>query len=76
VSALATTLSELSPLVIVVVMKAIAGCVAQAAALAAADTAPRYLLPFPTQGHQREYVCRLRKIVDRLKHDGVLSDAR
>ena len=71
--ALATTLRELSPLAILVVMRAIAPSVARSAALAGADTTPRDVLPFPAQGHQRKYVGGLREIVLRLTHDGVLT---
>jgi hypothetical protein len=73
VAALAGTLSELQPLAIVVVMKAISTSVTQA--VGAAKSVRRYDLPFPAQGHQRAYVARLRDIVSDLRRDGLLQDS-
>jgi hypothetical protein len=72
-SVLASTLSNLRPLAIVVVMTAIAQSVARATQMAGIATTPRDVLPFPAQGHEREYVSSLRAIVSRLTNERVLN---
>ena len=71
---LAVQFRHLKPRAIVVVMKAIAKSVARAAVAAATDV-PRFELPFPSHGHEREYVSGLRDAVQELVRTGML-DAR
>jgi hypothetical protein len=60
---LGATMREAAPEIIIVVMKAIEGYVARAAAEAALNHVPRHVIPFPAQGHQRQYVDRLTMIL-------------
>jgi hypothetical protein len=71
---LADTLRKLRPRAVVVVMRAISQSVTRA--VVTAQPIRRYDLPFPAQGHQRQYVTQLREIVAVLTHDGVLKNAR
>jgi hypothetical protein len=60
-------LRDVQPLVIIVVMKGIAEDVEHALKAAGLEAVPRYVLPFPAQGHEREYVTGLRSIFQQLK---------
>lgn len=71
--ALARILSDTRPSAIIVVMIGIAASVDRAATAAGAERVPRYVLPFPAQGHEREYVRRLRDTIARLREEGVLD---
>jgi hypothetical protein len=75
-AALADTIASAQPLAIVVVMIGIANSVKRASAIAGANAIPRYILPFPAQGHERDYVAKLRSIVSCLEEEGVLNTAR
>jgi hypothetical protein len=57
-------------------MIGIANSVKRASAIAGANAIPRYILPFPAQGHERDYVAKLRSIVSCLEEEGVLNTAR
>lgn len=72
--ALAETIASAQPEAIVVVMKGIAKSVARASAIAGADAIPCYVLPFPAQAHERDYVSELHSIVSNLKKAGVLNN--
>ncbi|MCM2311248.1 MAG: hypothetical protein NDI84_07575 [Steroidobacteraceae bacterium] len=71
--ALATTLAELRPLTIVVVMRGIADNVEQAILQAELSEVPVFVLPFPAMGHQRAYVAGLRQVLVELREAGVLD---
>lgn len=73
---LAETIKTTQPVAIVVVMIGIANSVKQAAVITGANSTPRYVLPFSAQGHERQYVAKLRNIVTQFKQSGVLSNAR
>jgi hypothetical protein len=66
VKALGEKLKDIQPFAIIVVMKAIAESVAQALLQVNLEV-PRYVLPFPAQGHEREYVSGLRDLVSQLE---------
>jgi hypothetical protein len=55
-------------------MKGIAESVAQALRRASLETVPCYVLPFPAQGHEREYVSVLQDLMSMFWRDGILSD--
>ena len=63
VSNLAARIASASPEEIIVVMKAIVPPVSKAIYLARVDLKNFYALPFPAQGHQKEYVKALRGIL-------------
>jgi hypothetical protein len=63
ISDLRATTRETFPAIIIVVMKAIEECVLVAAAEARLSHVPRRVLPFPAQGHQREYVAQLTMVL-------------
>lgn len=75
IASLVATIHELKPRVIIVVMKAIERYVAQAAEDARLTGCPRYVLPFPAQGHQREYVAQLTELLRRLEKTQASVDA-
>jgi len=75
ISSLAATIRELQPRMIVTVMKAIERYVVQAAEDAGLTGRPRYVLPFPAQGHQREYVAQLTELLRRLEKTQASVDA-
>lgn len=68
---LAKKLEKLQPLAIIVVMKGIAQSV-ERACRKAKICVPRHVLPFPAQGHERQYVVNLHVVIKRLKAKGVL----
>lgn len=74
VQTLGEKLQHIQPLVIIVVMKGIEESVTQALRLANLETVPRYVLPFPAQGHEREYVSTLQDLMNTFWRDGILSD--
>jgi hypothetical protein len=67
-SVLASRLRNDGPAAIVVVMKAIVPNVRRAIGAAGLDS-PVYVLPFPAQGHQREYVSALAALYPQLPRD-------
>lgn len=72
--ALAATLGKTRPLVIIVVMTAIAASVQRAAVVAGAAGTPFYVLPFPAMGHQRRYVNALSALIARMIQERILHD--
>ncbi len=72
--ALANTIKSAQPDAIVIVMRGIAESAAQAIDKAGANAIPCYVLPFPAQGHERQYVSELRGIVSDLVAKGVLNN--
>ena len=67
---LASVIRELDPNALIVVMKGIEPFVSRAAEVANASQKPQFVLPFPAQGHQREYVERLSRAVASLRSKG------
>jgi len=63
VSDLAVRIASASPQEVIVVMKAIVPAVSKAVSLATVDLQKFHILPFPAQGHQKEYVNELRRIL-------------
>ncbi len=63
---------ELRPEAVIVIIKCIIPSVDRALATAVSDSCPRYYLPFPAQGHQREYVNGLHKALKELNHAGII----
>jgi hypothetical protein len=55
-------LRDVRPLAIIVVMKGIVEHVERALKAAGLGAVPRYVVPFPAQGHEREYGAGLRSI--------------
>jgi hypothetical protein len=55
-------LRDVRPLAIIVVMKGIVEHVERALKAAGLGVVPRHVVPFPAQGHEREYVAGLRSI--------------
>jgi hypothetical protein len=55
-------------------MKGIAESVTQALRQADLETVPRYIMPFPAQGHEREYVSALQNLMNTFWRDGILSE--
>lgn len=72
--ALAAAICTAQPLAIVVVKKSIAKSVARASDSASSVPIPKYVLPFPTYGHQPTYVADLRKLIFCFQQSGVLAD--
>lgn len=64
IATLTSTIRRLAPTTIVIVMKAIEPWVSAAIAEAEMDDASRRVLPFPAQGHQREYVAQLTVVLE------------
>ena len=76
VPALAATLAKTRPLVIIVVMTAIAAHVRRAAVRGGVASTPLHVLPFPAMGHQRRYVNALSALIAGLIEEGVLRNDR
>jgi hypothetical protein len=68
---LAARLKGINPRAIIIVMKGIAASVDRVMSAVTLDI-PRFVLPFPAQGHQREYVSELQNVITTLRKRGVV----
>ena len=67
-------LRDVRPLAIIVVMKGIVEHVDRAVKAAGLGAVPRHVVPFPAQGHIREYVTLLRGIFQELEMDAKFAN--
>lgn len=75
IESLSKTIDELKPARIVVVMKGIRSYVEKALGVKVSRfNLKANTLPFPSHGHQREYVKGLSKLVKKFKEEGVIED--
>jgi hypothetical protein len=70
---LVSTIAELQPDAAVVVMKGIKKLAMRAISQATQQSIPIRVLSFPAQGHEREYVTELTRVVQEFKDQGTLK---